>query len=108
MISMTGYGYGEYQDEEQHVLLEIRSYNNRYLDVWVNLPQSLNALEPRFREYLVSKIGRGKVELSLRYRIHVGSDKPRMIIRGGKSNTFLPVLFIDGDESDHFSPAIRS
>lgn len=65
---MTGYGYGEYQDEEQHVLLEIRSYNNRYLDVWVNLPQSLNALEPRFREYLVSKIGRGKVELSLRYR----------------------------------------
>jgi uncharacterized protein (TIGR00255 family) len=65
---MTGYGYGEYQDEDSQALLEIKSYNNRYLDVSVSLPHGLGVLEPRFREYLVSRIGRGKVELNLRYR----------------------------------------
>ena len=68
MVSMTGYGYGELQDEAQHALLEIKGYNNRYLDVYINLPQSLSGLEPRFRGYLASRVGRGKVELNLKYR----------------------------------------
>ena len=68
MVSMTGFGYGEYQDDSQQAVLEIKGYNNRYLDIYVNLPQNLGSLEPRFREYLVSRVRRGKVELTLRYR----------------------------------------
>ena len=68
MISMTGFGYGEYQDDSRQAVLEIKGYNNRYLDIYVNLPQNLSSLEPRFREYLVSRVHRGKVELTLRYR----------------------------------------
>ncbi len=65
---MTGYGYGELQDETQQALLEIKGYNNRYLDIYINLPQSLATLEPRFRGYLASRVRRGKVELNLKYR----------------------------------------
>jgi uncharacterized protein (TIGR00255 family) len=65
---MTGFGYREFQDSEQQLSLELKCYNNRYLDINVNLPSSLGSLEPRLREYLSARIERGKVELSIRYR----------------------------------------
>ena len=33
MISMTGFGHGEHRDEPVHMVLEMRSYNNRYLEL---------------------------------------------------------------------------
>ena len=67
MVSMTGFGYGEYQDDVHQITVELKGYNNRYLDVSVNLPAALSVLEPRFRQFLASRVGRGRVELNLRY-----------------------------------------
>ena len=47
------------------MVLEIRSYNNRYLELAINLPYSLKQLEPRVREYLSTRMVRGKVEFYL-------------------------------------------
>ena len=47
------------------MVLEIRSYNNRFLDLSINLPYSLKQLEPRVREFLSARIQRGKVEFYL-------------------------------------------
>jgi uncharacterized protein (TIGR00255 family) len=33
MTSMTGFGHGEHRDSRIHMTLEIRSYNNRYLEL---------------------------------------------------------------------------
>ena len=68
MISMTGYGYREYQDERVNLALELKSYNNRYLDIVVNAPPFLSPLEPAIRNYLKSRIVRGRVEISLRVK----------------------------------------
>jgi uncharacterized protein (TIGR00255 family) len=65
MTSMTGFGHGEQRDGGAQITLEIRSYNNRYLDLSINLPYSLKQLEPRVREFLSAHIQRGKVEFSL-------------------------------------------
>jgi uncharacterized protein (TIGR00255 family) len=65
---MTGFGYGEYQDDVHQIILELKGYNNRYLDVYINLPVCLSVLEPRFREFLTSRVGRGRVELNLRHK----------------------------------------
>ena len=65
MTSMTGFGHGEHRDNRVQLVLEIRSYNNRYLDLSINLPYSLKQLEPRVREFLSSHIQRGKVEFYL-------------------------------------------
>jgi uncharacterized protein (TIGR00255 family) len=65
MTSMTGFGHGEHRDNRVQLLLEIRSYNNRYLELSINLPYSLKQLEPRVREFLSSHIQRGKVEFYL-------------------------------------------
>jgi uncharacterized protein (TIGR00255 family) len=65
MKSMTGFGYSEYQDQLTAFALTLKSYNNRYLDINLNIPQALCPLEPRFREFLSSNIRRGRVELIL-------------------------------------------
>ena len=65
MTSMTGFGHGEHRDDRVQLVLEIRSYNNRYLELSINLPYSLKQLEPRVRDFLSSHIQRGKVEFYL-------------------------------------------
>jgi uncharacterized protein (TIGR00255 family) len=65
MTSMTGFGHGEHRDSAAQMVLEIRSYNNRYLELFINLPYSIKQLEPRVREYLSARIQRGKVEFYL-------------------------------------------
>ena len=63
---MTGFGYYEYQKDEFYALIDLKSYNNRYLDLQVNLPPHLSPLEPRLREYLSSRINRGRVEVYMK------------------------------------------
>ena len=65
MTSMTGFGHGEHRDGRVQMVLEIRSYNNRFLELSINLPYSLKQLEPRVREFLSSHIQRGKIEFYL-------------------------------------------
>ena len=65
MTSMTGFGHGELRDEKLQMVLEIRSYNNRFLDLSINLPYSMKQLEPRVREFLSARVQRGKVEFYL-------------------------------------------
>jgi len=65
MTSMTGFGHGESRDPGLQMVLEIRSYNNRFLELSINLPYSFKQLEPRIREFLSARIQRGKVEFYL-------------------------------------------
>jgi len=68
MKSMTGFGFCEVQDEKSHISLDLKSYNNRYLDIITNIPSILNPLEPKLREWLNERINRGRVEIHIRYR----------------------------------------
>ncbi|MDR3335412.1 MAG: YicC family protein [Treponema sp.] len=71
---MTGYAYREVQrdaaERETSLSVEIKGYNSRFLEVSVNLPPYLSALEPGIREYMASRCGRGKVEISVHLREH--------------------------------------
>ncbi len=68
MNSMTGYAQGEFDAQSLRFSLEIKSYNNRYLELGIQLPGYLGALEPRIRNYFQARIRRGKVDFSLRVR----------------------------------------
>ncbi|MDR0709853.1 MAG: YicC family protein, partial [Spirochaetaceae bacterium] len=68
MKSMTGYGYGNFQNDQVSLSVEIKSYNNRYMDISVNLPSFMSIMENRIREYLAGRFSRGKIEVSLRFR----------------------------------------
>ena len=68
MKSMTGYAYRESSKDKVTVSVEIKSYNNRFLDLSVHLPPWLASLEMRIREHISSRFPRGKVEVSIRIR----------------------------------------
>jgi uncharacterized protein (TIGR00255 family) len=68
MNSMTGYAQNNFDSESMRFSIEIKSYNNRYLEMGIQLPGYLSALEPRIRNFIQGKIKRGKVDFSLRVR----------------------------------------
>ncbi len=66
--SMTGYGKGLVQEGDLSVEVEIKSLNNRYLDLSLRLPRFLSAKELEIREKVKNSIKRGKVYLSVTVR----------------------------------------
>jgi uncharacterized protein (TIGR00255 family) len=65
---MTAFARVDRCDENGELAWELRSVNHRYLEVFVRLPDDLRVLEPRVRERVNQRLGRGKVECVLRYR----------------------------------------
>ncbi len=68
MNSMTGFGFSEFNDEDYSITVEIKSYNNRFLDVNIVMPAFLNQLEERIRKEIGRSIKRGRVELYLKVK----------------------------------------
>ncbi len=60
---MTGFGRGEYKDEQFSFVIEMKTVNHRYNEVAIRLPRFLNALEDRIRKVILKKISRGRVDV---------------------------------------------
>ena len=46
--------------------MEIKSYNSRFLELYINLNQQLAPLEPRIRGIIAERCRRGKIEVNVR------------------------------------------
>jgi len=68
MISMTGFAYREWTGEDISLAIEIKGYNNRFLELQVNLPPWLACMEPKVRALMGNICGRGKVEVWIRVK----------------------------------------
>ena len=75
---MTGYGRGEIEEDGLRVSAEIKSVNNRFLEVAVKLPRFLAPLESDVREAVQKKLSRGRIF------IDVSWDEP-----GGPAETVV-------------------
>ena len=65
--SMTGFGRGEYADENRKFTVEIKSVNHRYLDVNIKMPKKLNFFESSIRTLLKEYTQRGKIDIYITY-----------------------------------------
>ncbi len=65
--SMTGFASVERQLATGRLSWEIRSVNHRYLEIGLRLPEDFRAQEPVMREQLGAQLGRGKVDVGLRF-----------------------------------------
>ena len=64
--SMTAFARATGTDEQNTIVVEMRSVNNRYLDCSPRLPRVFSGLEERIRPYLQSRgINRGKVDITV-------------------------------------------
>ena len=135
MLSMTGYGNGEYRNSDYVILVEIKSYNNRYLDISHSISPSLLSYE----EYIDSEIKkvckRGHIDVSvflktIKTQSHIsldeglveeymkaftrigeitGGDKPSVIDYATMEGVLLPIDDVDSSVySDGVSFALKS
>ncbi len=65
IYSMTGYGGAKGELDSIVVSAELKSVNNRFLDVSVRLPKSYLFAEEAVRSAVASKVSRGKVDVFL-------------------------------------------
>lgn len=66
--SMTGFGHKDFSTGLLQGSLEIKSWNNRYLDISVSAPAWLSVLEPKIRDFVAARVTHGKLEIGLRAR----------------------------------------
>lgn len=64
---MTGYGQGQQDAGDLRVTVELKTVNNRFADVRFRLPAELAGWEARVRRTVLSRVRRGRVELSVRF-----------------------------------------
>lgn len=68
MKSMTAYGYAEFQNENYVMVMELKSYNNRYLEISFNAPPYLSAYENVITALIKEHAQRGHIDLSIRVK----------------------------------------
>ena len=62
---MTGYGRGEVASGSRHVTVELRSVNNRFLEIAIRLPRSLSLRENDCKDLIRKTINRGKINVTV-------------------------------------------
>ncbi len=67
MLSMTGYGRGEYSEGGIELTVEIKTVNNRYLDASVKAPRIFSASEDEIRGLIRQKLTRGHADVFISF-----------------------------------------
>lgn len=65
MRSMTGYGSGSAGTAGTTVSVEMKTVNNRFLDVHMRMPSSLQAFEAPLKKQISASLTRGRVDVSI-------------------------------------------
>ncbi len=61
--SMTAFASSEKIEEKFSIVIEIRSYNHRYLDIALRVPSGYRALEDKIKSLVTDSVTRGRVEI---------------------------------------------
>ena len=64
---MTGFGRGTTNGESFTITAELKTVNNRYLDIPLKLPGELQSLENVIKHTITDRIARGRVDVNLQY-----------------------------------------
>jgi uncharacterized protein (TIGR00255 family) len=91
IASMTGFGRADFEVAGAGYQVEVRSVNQRHLDLQVRLPRALGRFEAELRRRLQGKFARGKVELAV----------------NGRAGSSLETLRLDADVAARYVDAAR-
>lgn len=82
--SMTGYGQGSASGESFSVTIDLRSVNNRNLDIHWRAPLELASLEIPLKKQIQSAVSRGRVDVTINFSqtSNVAYELNRSLIRG--------------------------
>jgi len=66
--SMTGYGCSEVTESGRRIRVEMRSVNQRFLDVQIKAPRTMLQVEDRIRKLIESVLARGRVTVYIEWK----------------------------------------
>ena len=79
MYSMTGFGRGIAAADGREITIELKSVNNRFLDIGLRLPRHLSFLEDVIRQTVSSRLSRGHIDVFVNYR-NSRDDSKKLLI----------------------------
>ena len=84
MKSMTGYGKAMVAGDDFSVSVDLKTVNNRFLDIHLRVGSELAALEPGIKKRITSRLSRGRVDvtISLDRTAHIVYELNRPLIAG--------------------------
>ena len=116
---MTGFGAADAQWEAWICQVEIRSVNQRFLDIRCRLPLGFQTMEPEIKKQIKAVSSRGKIDCSIKLEKGASEEKLNLGMRmsdhrseGGGKNTVLPPDTIapegGGENTEMFAPLIQA
>ena len=64
---MTGYGRGSAEGDSFAVSVDLKTVNNRFLDVHLRLTGELASLESQIKRQISSRLARGRVDVTVNF-----------------------------------------
>ena len=91
--SMTAFARAQHADDQHTLTVEMRSVNNRYLDVSPRLPRAWAGLEERIRPLLQGRgVSRGKVDITVTLETRASTD-PAAAVNDEAVRAYLETLY---------------
>ncbi len=81
---MTGYGKGTVTGEDFSVSVDLKTVNNRFLDIHLRVGGELSSLEPAIKRRISSRLSRGRVDVTISFErtAQVAYELNRPLIAG--------------------------
>ncbi len=102
--SMTGFGRCFLEEDDWTQTWEVRSVNNRFLDVKWRLPLFARALEGRLEKVVKKHASRGRVEITLSVQFHAGGGNLPAFNAEQASAMLDAVAGLAADRGDAYLP----
>ncbi|MBC5996005.1 YicC family protein [Romboutsia ilealis] len=90
-ISMTGFGRGEYKDDNYYFLVECKTINHKYCDINIRLPRKISFLEDKARNFVKNYIKRGRVDIYIKLDL-LGSEDVNLKFDETLANQYVNIL----------------
>ncbi|EOB3480969.1 YicC/YloC family endoribonuclease [Enterococcus faecalis] len=88
MKSMTGFGKKTIQNENYQLDVEVKSVNQRFLDIQLRMPKELNAYELVIRQVIKRTLKRGRVEVYVNLQ-KIGNNQKEVRVQWGLIDQLL-------------------
>ncbi|MDD4494420.1 MAG: YicC family protein [Eubacteriales bacterium] len=97
--SMTGYGRGEFQDGGRRFIVELKSVNHKYSDVYIKMPRQIGYLEDKVMETVKSQLSRGKTDVFITYEFY-GEDSKKVQLDAPLAKAYIDACRALADNFD--------
>lgn len=87
MRSMTGYGKGVLSENDRQLTVEVRTVNNRYLEVNCRTPRALSFIDDDLRREIKERLSRGTADVFVNY-VNASADNKRLRVDGALAGAY--------------------